>query len=227
MGALAASLAHELNQPLTGILSNAQAARRFLQVVPPDLAELHAILNDIVEDDKRAGEVIERLRELLRKGDFHALPLDLNGLVRDVARLLNSDALIRNAQIQLVFTGRPPTVIGDRIQLQQVMLNLLVNAMDAMAECTQERRVVTVETATSDDGFGRVCVRDAGVGIVPGMLDRIFEPFYTTKPQGMGMGLSISRSIVDAHGGRIWALNNPDGGSTFGFTVPLAGVNVS
>jgi two-component system sensor kinase FixL len=227
MGALAASLAHELNQPLTGILSNAQAARRFLQVVPPDLAELHAILNDIVEDDKRAGEVIERLRELLRKGDFHALPLDLNGLVRDVARLLNSDALIRNAQIQLVFTGRPPTVIGDRIQLQQVMLNLLVNAMDAMAECTQERRVVTVETATSDDGFGRVCVRDAGVGIVPGMLDRIFEPFYTTKPQGMGMGLSISRSIVEAHGGRIWALNNPDGGSTFGFTVPLAGVNVS
>jgi two-component system, LuxR family, sensor kinase FixL len=227
MGALAASLAHELNQPLTGILSNAQAARRFLQVVPPDLAELHAILTDIIEDDKRAGEVIERLRELLRKGDSHASALDLNALVRDVARLLHSDALIRNVRIQLVLAARSPTVVGDRIQLQQVMLNLLVNAMDAMAGCEQERRVVTVETATSEDGVARVSVRDAGVGIESGMMDRIFEPFYTTKPQGMGMGLSITRSIVEAHGGRIWALNNPNGGATFGFTVPLAGVGVS
>jgi two-component system sensor kinase FixL len=227
MGALAASLAHELNQPLTGILSNAQAARRFLDLPTTDLEEIRAILTDIIDDDKRAGDVIERLRELLRKGGFQAEPLDINTLIRDVAKLVSSDALIRNVRIRPVLTAQPPIVIGDRIQLQQVVLNLMVNAMDAMVDCPQERRIVVVETATSDDrNTVRVSVRDAGTGFDPGTLDRIFEPFYTTKPQGMGMGLSISRSIVEAHGGRIWAINNTDGGATFGFSIPIGGASV-
>jgi signal transduction histidine kinase/integral membrane sensor domain MASE1/GAF domain-containing protein len=221
MGALAASLAHELNQPLTGILSNAQAARRFLEVSPPDLHEINAILADIIDDDKRAGDVIERLRELLKKGGFQAEPLDLNALIRDVARLLGSDALIRNVRIQSVFTPQAPLVAGDRIQVQQVVLNLLVNAMDAMADCPRDDRIVTVETTVIQDGMACVAVRDAGVGFDPDEGDRIFEPFYTTKPQGMGMGLSISRSIVEAHGGRIWAASNPGRGTTFRFTLPL------
>jgi len=227
MGALAASLAHELNQPLTGILSNAQAARRFLQAKSPDLDEIRAILADIVADDKRAGEVIERLRELLRKGGSQPERLDLNGLVRDVVKLVGSDALIRNVQIHVVFSADAPTVAGDRIQLQQVVLNLLVNAMDAMTDCPREERVVTVETTTNEpDGLACVSVGDAGVGFDPSKHDQIFEPFYTTKTQGMGMGLSISRSIVEAHEGRIWATKNTGPGATFRFTLPLAAPRV-
>ena len=223
MGALAASLAHELNQPLTGILSNAQAARRFLEGKSPDLDEIRAILADIVADDKRAGEVIERLRELLRKGGSQPERLDLNGLVRDVVKLLGSDALIRNVQIQIQHSPDAPAVAGDRIQLQQVVLNLLVNAMDAMTDCPREDRVVTVEMAMIEaGGVACVSVRDAGTGFDPSKHDQIFEPFYTTKPQGMGMGLSISRSIVEAHAGRIWATNNEGPGATFHFILPLA-----
>jgi signal transduction histidine kinase/integral membrane sensor domain MASE1 len=223
MGALAASLAHELNQPLTGIMSNAQAARRFLGAPSPDLEEIDAILSDIVADDKRAGEVIERLRELLRKGGSQPERLDLNGLVRDVTKLVSSDALIRNVRIHLVLTPDAPAVNGDRIQLQQVVLNLLVNAMDAMVDCPRDERLVTVETvAIQAEGMGRVSVGDAGKGLESSKHDEIFEPFYTTKPHGMGMGLSISRSIVEAHAGRIWATNNTGAGATFYFTVPLA-----
>ena len=140
-----------------------------------------------------------------------------------MVKLLGSDALIRNVQIHVVFTAEAPVVAGDRIQLQQVVLNLLVNAMDAMAECPRDERVVTMETTTIEpDGLASVSVRDAGIGFDPSKHDEIFEPFYTTKAQGMGMGLSISRSIVEAHEGRIWATKNAGPGATFRFTLPLA-----
>jgi len=228
MGALAASLAHELNQPLTGILANAQAARRFLAVTPPDLDEIRGILADIVEDDKRAGEVIERLRELLRKGDAQTVVLDANALVRDVVRLVSSDALIRGTRLEVALRAMPSTVRGDRIQLQQVILNLVVNAMEAMADTSGELRVVVIETALIESvvAEGRmvsVSVQDAGTGLDRDLQELMFEPFYTTKKTGMGMGLSISRSIVEAHGGRIWGKNNAGPGATFSFTLPYAG----
>src|SRR5437773_1939354 len=221
MGALAASLAHELNQPLAAILSNAQAARRFLDAARPDLGEIRSILSDIVEDDKRAGKVIEGLRELLRKGETEVELLDLNALIRDVVKLLGSDALIRRVRMHLDVAAEPLIVAGDRIQLQQVVLNLLVNAMDAMADCPTEERVVSVQTELCDGQTARVSVQDAGPGILTGQHDLLFEPFYTTKPTGMGMGLSISRSIIGAHGGLIWATNNPARGATFSFAMPI------
>jgi len=221
MGAIAASLAHELTQPLTAILSNAQAARRFLSADAPDLPEVRNILGDIVEDDKRAGEVIDRLRELLRKGETEVVLLDLNALVKDVVKLLGSDALIRRVTMDLDISPEPLIVTGDRIQLQQVVLNLLVNAMEAMADCPADERIVSVHTERCDRETVRVSVRDTGPGIRNGDEDLLFEPFYTTKVTGMGMGLSISRAIVEAHGGRIEATNNVVRGATFSFAMRL------
>jgi signal transduction histidine kinase/integral membrane sensor domain MASE1 len=221
MGELTASLAHELTQPLMGILANAQAARRFLDATPPDLGEMRDILSDIIEDDKRAGEVIQRLRDLLRKGETQRALLDLNTLIRDVASLVSSDAVIRNVSVILDLDPDPAMVSGDRVQLQQVVLNLLVNGMEAMAECEGARTLV-VQTEKIEARTVGVSVQDAGTGLPEGAQDKVFEPFYTTKPAGMGMGLSIARSIIEAHGGRIWAVNNPGGGATFRFTLPVS-----
>src|SRR5262245_6261362 len=223
MGELSASLAHELSQPLTGILTNAQAAQRFLNVTPPDLGELRTIVSDIISDDKRAAEVIQRLRELLRKDVPRPVVLDLNGLIRDVVRLLSSDAIIRNVTITLDLDPRPVTVSGDRVQLQQVVLNLIVNAMEAMADADGEDRIIVVRTKSTDVDAVHVAVQDAGPGLRDGTHDLVFEPFFTTKPAGMGMGLSIARSIIEAHGGVIWAANNPSGiGATFHFAMPVS-----
>jgi signal transduction histidine kinase/integral membrane sensor domain MASE1 len=227
MGELAASLAHELNQPLTGILANAQAARRFLDGVAPDLDEIRAILSDIIDDDRRAGDVIRRLREFLRKGPAEVAPLDLNLVVRDVVRLLGSDALIRDVTITVDLDQRQPTIKGDRVHLQQLLLNLLLNAMEATAEAGRESRVVTVRTRVLPDHTVDLTVEDTGPGIRPGAEKLLFEPFYTTKPSGMGMGLSIARSIVDAHGGRIHADSNVPRGATFHVLLPLAGATPS
>jgi signal transduction histidine kinase/integral membrane sensor domain MASE1 len=220
MGELAASLAHELSQPLTAILTNAQAGRRFLQAPVPDLVELRDILGDILADDRRAGEVVQRLRELLRKGEPRLSPLDLNGLIRDVVKILSSDAIIRNMSIALELDPTLPSVKGERVQLQQVVLNLLVNAMDAMAE-TDGNRTVVVRTQNTEAQAVHVSVRDRGTGLRDGSQDEVFQPFYTTKPAGMGMGLTISRSIVEAHGGLIWATNNDDRGATFHVALPV------
>jgi len=222
MGELSASLAHELSQPLTGILTNAQAAQRFLDVTPPDLGELRTIVSDIISDDKRAGEVIQRLRDLLRKDVPHQLVLDLNALIRDVARLLSSDALIRNVTITLDLDPRPLTVTGDRVQLQQVVLNLLVNAMEAMADGAEGDGSIVVRTQYTDVEAVHVAVQDAGPGLREGTHDLVFEPFYTTKPAGMGMGLSIAKSLIEAHGGVIWAANNPGRGVTVHFAMPVS-----
>ena len=226
MGELTASLAHELSQPLSGILTNAQAAQRFLAGTTPDLTEVRAILSDIVDDDKRAGEVIQRLRDLLRKSDLSKVPLDLNTLISDVARLLSSDAVIRNVAFVLELNAKPATVSGDRVELQQVILNLLLNAMEAMAETNGADRAIVLRTDNTDVDAVHVAIEDAGPGLDPNAERYIFEPFYTTKPAGMGMGLSIARSIVLAHDGLIWATNNPARGATFHLALPLCSVLV-
>ncbi|HSF04691.1 MAG TPA: MASE1 domain-containing protein [Methylomirabilota bacterium] len=223
MGELTASLAHELNQPLTGILANAQAARRYLDASPPDLVEVQEILGDIIEDDKRAAEVIQRLRDFLRKGESQQIPLDLNAVIRDVAKLVSSDAVIRNVTLTLALDPDLPIVIGDRVQLQQVILNLLINGMEAMGENGGEERPLVVRTECTEAKGAHVFVQDAGPGLRSGTQELIFEPFYTTKPAGMGMGLAIARSIIEAHEGAIWAVNNPTRGAAFHFTLPGPG----
>ena len=219
MGALAASIAHQLYQPLTGILTNAQAARRFLSATPPDVDEARASLSDIIDDDRRAGEVIERMRELLRKDTAAMTAVDLNTVVADVARLLSSDAGIGDVDVSLQLEGGRALVRGDRVQLQQVVLNLLMNAFDAVRGRPADRRVV-VRCARLDHEFVEVAVIDSGEGFTDN-ADNAFEAFYTTKQNGMGMGLSIARLIVEAHAGAIRAMNNTDGGATVCFKLPL------
>ncbi len=219
MGELAASLAHELNQPLTAILSNVQAAQRFLAADPADLEEVREILKDVVEDDKRASEVIRRLRALVRKEQPALAPLDLAGVIRDVALLVQNDAILRNSRVSVdVDPGLPP-VHGDRIELQQVALNLFMNAFDAMRDSPAHQREVSVRAALDGAETVKVAVRDRGTGLGAEDLDRIFQPFYTTKRDGLGMGLAISRAIIEAHGGQLWAENNAGRGATFYFTV--------
>ena len=220
VGELTASLAHELNQPLAAILANAQVAQRLLAVGSPDLDEVRAALADIVADDRRASEVIGRLRQLLRKDNVQRVPLDLNVLIREVTKLVATDAVMRNVAIELDLDPALPLVPADRVQMQQVLLNLLVNALEAVSSNNGAARAVTVGTARAEDGSVHVTVSDTGPGLLPDATAAIFEPFYTTKPGGMGMGLSIARTILEAAGGRIWASNNPAGGATFHFTVP-------
>jgi two-component system sensor kinase FixL len=221
MGELAASLAHELNQPLTAILSNAQAAQRFLAAEPGNVGEMHAILRDIVEDDMRAGEVIRRVRELVRKGNLEIAALDLETVVRDVVTLIHSDAILHNVNIVLQMSPDVPKVHGDKVQLQQVVLNLLLNSFQAMKDCPVNERQVSVRTELGDGRQVVVAVSDHGEGLKDDQFDKIFQPFYTTKENGLGLGLAINRSIVEAHGGRLWAQNNFDRGATIYFTVPV------
>jgi two-component system sensor kinase FixL len=221
VGALTTSLAHELNQPLTAILANAQTARRLLSAPAANELELREILGEIIEEDKRAGEVIQRLRELLRKGEPERVPLDANVLVRDVCRLLDSDALIRGVTLRVDLAPGPLVTLGDRVQLQQVVLNLIVNAIEALAHFEGDR-TVRVRTAEAPGGLVRVSIEDTGPGLRPSDRGRIFQPFYSTKTKGMGMGLSIARSILEAHGGTIVAEDNPVAGATFTFNLPPA-----
>ena len=223
MGELTASLAHELNQPLTGILANAQAARRFLDADPPQVDEVRDILADIVTDDKRAAEVIRRVRDLMRKGDGERTEVDIDVLVREVVKLLGSDTVVRDVTVVLDLRASPAKVFGDRVQLQQVVLNLLLNGMEAVAECRRNERSICVRTRRFGMDRIEVAVEDAGSGLRAGEQDLAFEPFYSTKPTGMGMGLAIARSIIEAHSGAIAAENNPTRGATFRVTLPVAG----
>jgi two-component system sensor kinase FixL len=219
MGELAASLAHQLNQPLTGIMTNAQAARRVLAAAPPDVAALDSILVDIVDDDRRAGEVIQRLRDLLRKESAAHAAVDVGAVARDVCSLLASDAVIRNVQLVEALPAEPLMVTGDRVQLVQVLLNLVLNAMDAMADVPDESRLLRL-SVESAYGAALVTVRDTGTGLGHN-VEGVFEPFYTTRAQRLGMGLAIARSIVESHHGRIWAANHPEGGAQFFVSIPL------
>jgi len=219
MGEMAAALAHELNQPLTAILSNAHAGERYLAQATPPLGEVREILRDVVGDARRAGEVIQRLRSLLRKDDTKFLALHINQVVREMIVLSHTEAVLRNVTVELDLGSDLPQVRGDRVQLLQVLLNLVVNGMEAMGAQADGRRI-EIRTARGVEAV-RVAVRDEGPGIPPDKLKEIFETFYTTKPTGIGMGLAISRSIVEAHGGHLWAENNPDRGATFWFTLPV------
>ena len=222
MGELTASLAHELNQPLAAILINAQAASRFLSDESSDLAEVRACLADIVADDKRAGEVIRRVRALLRKQKFEATAVDLNDVVSDALQMVRNDALLRQVTIQLESTLSLPRVLGDRVQLYQVVLNLIMNGLEATAKQPPGARWLSVRTAKSSGGTVQLTVEDSGKGIAESDLPRVFERFYTTKPEGLGMGLSISQTIVEAHGGRIWAENGAGRGAIFHCMLPEA-----
>jgi C4-dicarboxylate-specific signal transduction histidine kinase len=210
LGELSGSIAHELNQPLTAILSNAQAAKRFLARGMGNVDELREILTDIVEDDKRAGEVIRRLRALHRKDAVRHQPLDVNEVVSDVMRLMRSDLLNRRVNAILRLAPELPQVHADRVLLQQVLLNLIVNGCEAMDGCTGPREL-TVQTRREEDGSVGVSVADRGKGIAQSDLVRIFQPFVTTKPQGLGLGLAVCRTIIDAHGGELWAENHLSG----------------
>ncbi len=221
MGELAGSLAHELNQPLTAILSNVQAAQRFMASGSPEsMAEVREILADVVQETDRASEVIRRMRALVRKGELEVAPTGIGRLVHDAAILVHSDAIVRGVVLTTEMEPELPQVLGDRVQLQQVALNLLLNAFDAVSDRPPRERLVTVRVARDGIAGVRVSVRDNGTGLTTQKLERIFMPFFTTKREGLGLGLWISRSIVDAHGGRLWAENNRRQGATFHFTLP-------
>jgi C4-dicarboxylate-specific signal transduction histidine kinase len=219
MGELAGTLAHEINQPLSAIMSNAQAATRFLRLPAPDMQEIREILEDIVKEDARAGEIINRLRALLKKTSIAPEPLDLNLILREVSGLLRSNAVVRDIKIALDLAPRLPLVSGDRIQLQQVALNLLLNAFEAMDDCPKADRRVSIRTR-GQDGRVQASVADSGSGIPAGATESIFDPYHTSKPQGLGLGLSICRTIIKRHQGRIWAENRPAGGAALHFSLP-------
>jgi len=219
-GELTSSIAHELNQPLGSILTNAETAELMLKSPNPDIAEVREILADIRRDDQRAGEVIHRLRSLLKKTPFELKIVDLNEIVRETTEFLAGLADARGVELMTTASETALRIEGDHIQLQQVILNLVVNAMDAMTELAEPQRIVRIATGAVD-GRAELSVLDTGSGIPADMLKTIFEPFFTTKEHGMGMGLSIARTIVEAHGGRIWADNRATGGAAFRISLPL------
>ena len=221
VGELTASLAHELNQPLTAILANAQAVRRILDAGQADLIEVRAIVDDIVDDDKRASDVIGRLRSLLKKGTLERSSVDMSELVGQVARLVAGDAVLRGVMIRLELAPDLPPVAADRVQLQQVIMNLILNGLDAMRDSAMGSRILLLRTARGGEGSVAVTVQDSGAGIASTELDQVFDAFYTTKTNGLGMGLAIVKSIVEAHGGRVEGRNNPKGGATFSFALPI------
>lgn len=224
LGELSGSLAHELNQPLTAILSNAQAARRLLDRGVPDVTEVREILNDIVDQDRRAGDVIQRLRTMLKKGEVQRLPLDAGGLILESLRLMRGELAGRGVAVTTELAPDMPPVSGDRVQLQQVFLNLVINASDAMAALEPADRRLLVRAERDGDGGIRVSVSDRGCGIPADQLEAVFEPFVTTKAAGLGLGLAVCRTIVRAHGGEIRAENNGEGtpGATLRFVLPGA-----
>jgi two-component system, LuxR family, sensor kinase FixL len=224
LGEFSSSLAHELSLPLAAILSNAQAAQRFLAHGGTDLAEVREILNDIVSEDKRAGEVIRRLRLLLKKGEVRQHSLGINEVVQDVLKLMRGDLVNQNVTVDIELAQNLPTVTGDPVQLQQVLLNLVVNACDAMTDCdTPERRLLVRTGMENGSSAVRVSVTDRGDSIPEEKMEQIFEPFFTTKAKGMGLGLSVCRTIIVAHQGKLWATNNADCGATFHFSLPTGG----
>ncbi len=222
VGELAASMVHELSQPLTAILSNAQAALRFIRKNPPEIDEVVAIIEDIIADDRRAREFIQHLRAFFKKGELDKKSLDVNGLINEVISLLKSEAISRNTFIETALDIQLPAVPANEIHLQQVILNLVLNASESMMAVNDSPKRVVISTMRENATCLKIGIRDSGKGIDPENHAAIFKPYFTTKKDGMGMGLAICRSIVEAHGGKLWAENNPDQGATFYFTIPIA-----
>jgi C4-dicarboxylate-specific signal transduction histidine kinase len=221
MGELAASIAHELNQPLGSIVTTGDACLRWLAANPPNLDEARQAVEAIIRDGTRASSVLVRTRGLLRRGERLRERLDINDVVREVIVLLDGELRRNGVSLRTEMPANLRPVVVDRVLLQQVILNLIMNAMEAMRAVSDRARVLRIRTEEQSSGSIVVLVQDSGVGLDPKQLNRMFEPFYTTKVQGIGMGLTISRSIIEAHGGRLWAVANDGPGSTFCFTVPI------
>jgi signal transduction histidine kinase len=219
-GELTASIAHEINQPLGSILTNTETAQAILKSPKPDISELNEILGDILRDDRRASEVIRRMRSLLKKAPFELKNLDFNDVVRDTIEFISSLAVGRNVELTSLITPDALPILGDHIQLQQVILNLVVNGIDAMKDTPGENRVISIRTSRAEN-FAQLSVSDRGSGIPEEKLKEVFEPFFTSKAEGMGMGLSIARTIIEAHHGLISARNRDHGGASFRIRLPL------
>jgi PAS domain S-box-containing protein len=220
MGQLTASIAHEVNQPIAAAVTNAQAALRWLAAQPPDLEEVRQALDHIVKDANRAGDVIGRIREIIKKAPSRKDRVDINEAIREVIELTRGEAAKHGASLQTALAKGLPYIEGDRVQLQQVVLNLIVNALQAMGAVAEGPREVFITSARAEPDDVLVKVKDSGPGLAPANLEQLFAPFYTTKPDGLGMGLSICRSIIEAHGGRLWVTANHPRGAIFSFTMP-------
>ena len=227
MGELSASIAHELNQPLGAIRNNAGTAEILIKAQPPRLEEVAEILADIKRDDQRASDIITRIRSLLRKSDFQVREMDLNEAIEQIVKLLAGEASARGVFIQAELAPGLPKVSADNVQLQQVILNLALNGMEAMHDLRADRRLLTIRSRRANDREAEISVADSGAGIAEESIRSIFDPFVTTKPGGMGMGLAISRTIIEAHRGGIRAENSPEGGAVFHFTLPFASDSLS
>ena len=222
MGEMSASIAHELNQPLAGILSNAAAGQRFIDRGDVDLREIREVLGDIIADGRRASDVIRGIRGMVKKEKMARRSVDLNEVVTDALRMASPDAVLRSCQLETSLDENLPAINGDPVQLQQVLLNLVINAFDAMRDTQPSSRKVLITTQSNGDGTVRISVRDHGVGIAEGMRDRLFDPFFSTKTEGLGMGLAIVRSIVESHGGTVTAEKADGGGTRFEFVLPVS-----
>ena len=222
LGAMTASIAHEVNQPLSGIITNASTGLRMLASDPPDIQGARETARRTIRDGNRAAEVVSRLRALFSKKSEAAEVIDLNEAARDLIALAEAELRRSRTELQVDLAAELPEIMGDRVQLQQVVLNLLLNAADAVSSIEDRPRRVTLRTREDEDGNVRLTVQDTGVGIDPANMEKLFDAFYTTKPSGMGIGLSISRSIIEHHHGHIWAEPNIEAGATFSFAIPPA-----
>ena len=221
MGQLASGIAHELAQPLTASLGNIEAAQIHLRKPDPDIDELRAIVEDVYADTRRAGEVLDRMRALIRRRPLDKHPVAIDDVFRDVSSLLHSEAIARNVELAINVDANSPKALGDRVQITQVLLNLAVNAMDAMQNLASGRRQVTLQARAATNGGLEIAVSDSGPGIPGQRLEEIFKPLFTTKPGSMGLGLALSRTIVEAHAGRLWAENHAgNGGAVLRMTLP-------
>ncbi len=221
LAAMTASIGHEINQPLTAIAANAQASLRWLRSPEPNVGEVLESLEQIVRDVKRASDIIENLRAMLREDGQEGMPLDANDLVRDVLALVDGELDGHGIHVETELREDLPTIVGERVPLQQVLLNLIVNAIEAMSSVTDRARRLSVKTDVHESDCILITVTDEGPGIDPQHMKRIFDALFTTKPHGLGMGLSICQSIVGAHGGRLWAAPGTPHGSTFRVQLPI------
>jgi two-component system sensor kinase FixL len=217
MAELSTSLAHEINQPLGAILNNAEAARTLLSQSKEERREIGETIEDIIQDAQRAGDVVRRIRGLVKKGEVKFAPLGVNTLIEDVVKLVHNSLSLNNVTLELDLRPDLTNIRGDRVRLQQVLLNIMTNALDAMKRGPS--RVLTVRSAGTDANTVTVSISDSGTGIPETDQDSVFKPFFTTKRDGLGMGLPICQSIIEEHGGRIWGENNPTGGATFSFSL--------